>query len=244
MDWRPPGSSVHGTVQVRTEEWVVMSSSRRFSLSRDRTHISCHLQVGSFTTSAPWEAQEVLQCLIEKKKLLVKWTLTFQTHIVSGSTVIRNLRHGTQVFPFPHTMLLATTLFFLGDTVITLRKIYTNSMFKRLNNLNVQLSLSAWQFKMQSPTQWRHMLLENIYLFLDGEKNRSKLFNVTLPYFILSVICILCLGTFSVFFLSAYVFLSCVLFFFLFSFFFFLTSPHPDTCIWFSFQMSFVSYKF
>ena len=78
----------------------------------------------------------------KKKKITISILLFQGQNIVSGSTVIRNLRHGTQVFPIPQTMLLATTLF-LDDTVISLRKIYTNSIFKRLNNLNFQLSLSA-----------------------------------------------------------------------------------------------------
>ena len=41
MDCIPPGSSVHGISQTRLLEWVAISSSRRFSLPRDRTHVSC-----------------------------------------------------------------------------------------------------------------------------------------------------------------------------------------------------------
>ena len=37
MDCSPPGSSVHGILQVRILEWVVMSSSIGFSQPRDRT---------------------------------------------------------------------------------------------------------------------------------------------------------------------------------------------------------------
>ena len=40
-DCSPPGSSVHGILQVRTLEWVAMLSSRGPSLPRDRTHVSC-----------------------------------------------------------------------------------------------------------------------------------------------------------------------------------------------------------
>ena len=36
-----PGSSVHGTLQARTLEWVVISSSRGSSWRRDETHIAC-----------------------------------------------------------------------------------------------------------------------------------------------------------------------------------------------------------
>ena len=39
MDWSPPGSSLHGTSQARILEWVVISFSRRSSLSsRAFTH--------------------------------------------------------------------------------------------------------------------------------------------------------------------------------------------------------------
>ena len=41
MDCSPPGSSVHGILQVRTLEWVAMLSSRGSSQPRDRTRVSC-----------------------------------------------------------------------------------------------------------------------------------------------------------------------------------------------------------
>ena len=40
MDWIPPGSSVHGILQVRILEWVAVPSSRGSSWPRDRTHVS------------------------------------------------------------------------------------------------------------------------------------------------------------------------------------------------------------
>ena len=40
MDCGPPGSSVHGTLQARILEWVVMPSSRESSQPRDRTQVS------------------------------------------------------------------------------------------------------------------------------------------------------------------------------------------------------------
>ena len=57
MDYRLPGSSVHGILQARILEWVAIPSSRRSSQARDRTHIShfLHWQAG-FTTNATWEA--------------------------------------------------------------------------------------------------------------------------------------------------------------------------------------------
>ena len=40
MDCSPPGSSVHGILQAKTLEWVVVFPSRRSSRPRDRTHVS------------------------------------------------------------------------------------------------------------------------------------------------------------------------------------------------------------
>ena len=52
MDCRLPGSSVHGILQARTLEWVVMPSSRVYFRPRDQTHIGCNscTAEGFFTT--------------------------------------------------------------------------------------------------------------------------------------------------------------------------------------------------
>ena len=42
----PPVSSVHGTLQARRLEWVVISSSRGSSRPRDRTQVSCASCIG------------------------------------------------------------------------------------------------------------------------------------------------------------------------------------------------------
>ena len=41
VDCSPPGSSVHGIIQLRILEWVAISSSRGSSQPRDQTCISC-----------------------------------------------------------------------------------------------------------------------------------------------------------------------------------------------------------
>ena len=40
MDCSPPGSSVHGILQVRILEWVAVPSLRGSSQPRDQTHVS------------------------------------------------------------------------------------------------------------------------------------------------------------------------------------------------------------
>ena len=41
MDCSPPGSSIHGTLQARTLEWVAIPSSKGSSQPSDRTQVSC-----------------------------------------------------------------------------------------------------------------------------------------------------------------------------------------------------------
>ena len=57
MDNSPPGSPVHGILQARILEWVVMPSSKGSSQSRDQTQVS-HIAGGFFTSWATREAQE------------------------------------------------------------------------------------------------------------------------------------------------------------------------------------------
>ena len=56
MDYSPPGSSVHRTLQARILEWVAISFSRGSSQLRDQNHISyvsCIGQVGSLPLAPP-----------------------------------------------------------------------------------------------------------------------------------------------------------------------------------------------
>ena len=48
MDYSPPGSTVHGTLQARILEWVAILFSRGSSWPRDWTRISC--TIGGFFT--------------------------------------------------------------------------------------------------------------------------------------------------------------------------------------------------
>ena len=41
MDCSPPGSSVHGILQARILDWVVLPFSRESSRPRDQTLVSC-----------------------------------------------------------------------------------------------------------------------------------------------------------------------------------------------------------
>ena len=58
MDHNLPGSSVHGILQTRVLEWVVMPSSRGSSRSRDRTCISYVSCIGR-PVLCPWEVPPI-----------------------------------------------------------------------------------------------------------------------------------------------------------------------------------------
>ena len=62
MEHSPPGSSVHGILQARILEWVVVPSSRGSSQPRSCTCISC-IASWFFTQWATWEAHTYNQII-------------------------------------------------------------------------------------------------------------------------------------------------------------------------------------
>ena len=65
MDCNPPGSSVHGILQARILEWVVISFSRGSSRPRDQICIPCGSCIGRqiLYHCATWEAPILLLIL-------------------------------------------------------------------------------------------------------------------------------------------------------------------------------------
>ena len=81
MDCSPPSSSVHGILQARILEWVVIPFSRGSSQPRDRTQVSS-IAGRFFTIWATREAQSLLTCMLscsvqpyglQPAKLLCPW---------------------------------------------------------------------------------------------------------------------------------------------------------------------------
>ena len=62
MDCSPPGSSIHGTLQVRILEWVAIPFSRGSSWPRDQTLVSC-IAGRCFTTWTTREAPIIISCM-------------------------------------------------------------------------------------------------------------------------------------------------------------------------------------
>ena len=60
MDWSPPGSSVHGSLQARVLEWGAISSSRGSSRPEDQIGLTPPALAGRFfTTSTTWKTPSV-----------------------------------------------------------------------------------------------------------------------------------------------------------------------------------------
>ena len=81
MDCSLPGSSVHGIFQARTLEWVVMSSSRASSWSRDQTWVA--RMAGRCFTVWAWPGRlhgerppATAQSSVSKNKINIDWVLT------------------------------------------------------------------------------------------------------------------------------------------------------------------------
>ena len=92
MDCSPPGSSVHGILQARILEWVVMPSSGWSSQPRDQTCISyfLHWQVSSLPLAPPQYTYQ------EKLFPFITAQLTSFNHFALPPTI---------------TLLITTTLF-------------------------------------------------------------------------------------------------------------------------------------
>ena len=70
MDCSPPGSSVHGILQARIQEWVALPFSRGSSGPRDQTHIS---YVSCRQVLYPLSHQGTLGMLLTKVHILFYW---------------------------------------------------------------------------------------------------------------------------------------------------------------------------
>ena len=91
MDWRPPGSSVHGILQARILERVAIFFSGGYSRPRDWTLV-CYIAGWFFTTSITWEAlfpffESSTTILFEHEGRAM--SLSFLSRIICGLTYSR-----------------------------------------------------------------------------------------------------------------------------------------------------------
>ena len=94
MDCSPPGSSVHGILQARIVEWVVIFFSRGSSWPRDQTWVSCI--AGRFCTI--WATRNV-KSLSWIRIFATPWTVAYQAPPSMGFS--RQECWSTLPFSFP-----------------------------------------------------------------------------------------------------------------------------------------------
>ena len=138
--WNPmncslPGSSVHGSLQARTLEWVAMPSSRGSSQLRIKpvSLMSPALAGGFFTTSATWEAQMYDESDYWTSKAVI--VLDTKMH---GSPSLEEQSHGLQYLFYLHYTCL------LQSVVWTLSAAKTGLSFIRWINLKALPSKTTW----------------------------------------------------------------------------------------------------
>ena len=84
MDQSLPGSSVHGVLQTKILEWVVMPSSKGSSWPRDRTHVSYVSCIGRWEADGQLASKKVKRSAqaLRARKLLQNCYLSYQDVLI------------------------------------------------------------------------------------------------------------------------------------------------------------------
>ena len=85
-DCSPPGSSVHGILQVRIPDSVAIPFPRRSSQSRDRTHVSC-IADRIFTI---WAIREITSITPENKPFILLGLKSMENQNRQATILMRN----------------------------------------------------------------------------------------------------------------------------------------------------------
>ena len=111
MDYSPPGSSVHGILQVRILEWVDIPSSRGSSQLRNQTHVTSCLLHGQAALplapmGSPYGCVTLANSLIKLISLiyktgLIKPLISWEYHYSCPNLSIP-MEYGTLDFPVLH----------------------------------------------------------------------------------------------------------------------------------------------
>ena len=164
MDYSLPGSSVHGILQARTLDWVAIPFSRRASLSRDRTCVSCiflkYLYLFIYL-AAPGHS-----CSIQTLSWSM-WDLVSQTRSNLGPlhwecTVLANGSPGKSfhfIFLTKNCMYLKWTTWF---DIHTHRNDYQNQANEQVfSSLGLHFLNMWWNYKVGLPWWPRHTRLKS-----------------------------------------------------------------------------------
>ena len=132
VDCSPPYSFVHGILQARILEWVVISSSRGSSWPRDQTCLSCllHWQAGSLPLVSPGK----LQCKIGVQFNFLFFSFCAHGYPVSPTPFVEETHHWVfcQIF-VEHIcgrLILGFLFFFIGLRVYFYRASHHFSYYR------------------------------------------------------------------------------------------------------------------
>ena len=98
----PPGSSVHGILQVGLLKWIAMPSSRGSSWPKYGTCVSYVSCIGSFITSTTWTWVQMLNCFFCQ----ISWVTDVS---FSHRKFILNLDSMQKILSGPNTVLYLST---------------------------------------------------------------------------------------------------------------------------------------
>ena len=143
MDCSLPGSSVHGILQARILEWIVMPFSRGSSQPRDRTQVS-HITGGFFTVWATREEQEYwsgfssVQSFSCVRFFVTPWTAAHQASLsITNSGSLPKFMSIESVMPSNH-FILCHPLLLLPSIFPSIRE-WVSSLYHVAKVLEFQL---------------------------------------------------------------------------------------------------------
>ena len=143
MDCSLPGSSVHGILQARILEWIVMPFSRGSSQPRDRTQVS-HITGGFFTVWATREEQEYWSGFSSVQSLscvwffVTPWTAAHQASLsITNSGSLPKFMSIESVMPSNH-LILCHPLLLLPSIFPSIRE-WVSSLYHVAKVLEFQL---------------------------------------------------------------------------------------------------------
>ena len=146
MDYSPPGSSVHGIIQARILEWVVISYSRGSSWPRDWTCVCCISCIGRqiLYHCTNWETRYKLTINYQKTKNIFKMWMYGLSDFKSWICIWEHL--GFQ----PHVSIYSQLFSFVKRNAVCHRLLFVlppkNSLVLPLAIESKWLSKSLWLF--------------------------------------------------------------------------------------------------
>ena len=167
MDRSPPGSSVHGILQARRLEWVVMPSSRGSSQPRPQNQCLLHLMHCIFSCWAtPWGILVVVYSLSRVWLFATPWTVACQAPL---STAFSRQEHWSGV------AIAFSTEIDWADVI--------RNLISQIRRLNFKYSVLVWVIT-RIQVKWHPCrLVPNSYLLSNCAVKYGAAWDTNVPFF-------------------------------------------------------------